>query len=112
MKYTQKSFNSSPSTQAYRDNFDRIFRRSKIDSGFPDVPDGLEQRIKEFHKRGDRCWEDGDKSASDGCHHEAYALGEPYGLNPVKCGQCGVYVPKRGLAEHKEKCLPGSQTST
>ncbi len=29
MKYTQKSFSSAPSSQAYRDNFDRIFRGKK-----------------------------------------------------------------------------------
>lgn len=29
MKYTQRSFNSAPSSQAYRDNYDRIFRSKK-----------------------------------------------------------------------------------
>lgn len=29
MKYTQKSFSSGPVTDAYRDNYDRIFRSKK-----------------------------------------------------------------------------------
>lgn len=102
MKYTQKSFNSAPSSQAYRDNYDRIFKKKpKVDSGYPDVPEGLEAKIKDLRTEGDIAWGEGRKVLSHNFHSTAYELGKPFGLNPQKCDQCGVYMPERNIAQHK-----------
>jgi hypothetical protein len=68
--------------------------------GFPDVPEGLEQRVKELHAAGDKAWEAGHKSSSSAFHDAAFDLGQPYGLNPQPCGHCRCYMPAREIAEH------------
>lgn len=124
MKYLQKSFSSGPASDAYRENYDRIFKKKslsdvdaaeldvllridqahkKIDCGFPEVPEGLEQKIKELHAAGDREWAHGSKSSASAHHDAAFALGEPYGLNPLPCKVCGCYMAARELTAHHQR---------
>lgn len=122
-KFMQKSFSSGPVSDAYRENYDRIFGKKpklndvdaaefdvlqriddahKVECGFPDIPAGLEEQILRFHKEADEKWERGLKADSSELHDHAYQLGVPYGLNPVRCG-CGLYLRARDLRAHMLK---------
>lgn len=72
-----------------------------LDTGFPEAPQDVLDRIAQLHRRGDEAWERGDKVTSDHDHRAASELGEKYGLNPVRCDQCETYMPARDLAQHQ-----------
>lgn len=105
-KFMQKSFSSGPASDAYRENYDRIFGKKSIvqkdtePGEYPSVPDDLKDRIKQLHLDGDVAWEAGDKSKSSALHDEAFRLAEPYGLNPLPCKRCSCYMAARELVNH------------
>lgn len=67
MDYTKKSFSvSAPSTQQYRDNWERTFRDGPREADFPDV-----MRLR---RMADHAWDDGKKEKADQLHREAAAL--------------------------------------
>lgn len=106
-KFTQKSFAvHAPGSKQYADNWERTFRASNDSDneatpvGFPKPSDVELKEIADLRASGDKAWERGDKSGSDGYHREASALSRKFGLNVERCVKCGVYDEARRMSQH------------